>query len=146
MYIIMSIILYIYWHNFLYMFAFLLVLSVGVRDSVAILTKGSRDRLDISKKRVMGPSYERKGEDFRLLFNVTRLLFKMTRLLLKWLVTFNCDFRLLHTLKKWPLLLFNVTRFFSSNDPDTLRMTSFILKWPSLKKKENFSLKVTGPH
>ena len=45
------------------------------RDSVAILTKGSRDGLDLPKKRVssltskIGPSYQRSRENLRLFFN-----------------------------------------------------------------------------
>ena len=66
----------------------------------------------------MGPSYQRKGEYFRLLLKMTRLLFNVISYFRKWpgyylkwpgyfliwLVTIKWDFRLLYTSKKWPLL------------------------------------------
>ena len=62
----------------------------------------------------MGPSYQRNGKDFQLLFNVTRLLLNVT-----WLL-----FDVTQLLLKVTWLLFNVARL-----PFNVTQLLFILTW-----------------
>ena len=86
---------------------------------------------------LMGASYGRNGENFQLLFQMTRFLFKMTRLLfrmtsyfLKWLsVTLHIKKVTIVTFLM-TRFLFNLTSFLFKMTQLLFKMTSYFLKWP----------------